>query len=389
MNKPSSSVLVIMSAIAFGTVGACVPIVTPEILVSLIQQGIITPRQMSYIIACEMTGATLATFGISIVLPRVNWRIAGICFALLALIMDISSIFSSSGSSLALVRFLAGVSEGSLLALAVACISGTAAPERVMGIFIAWNMCISTLVIRAIPSLTLHRGAGAGFFGLMGMAALALALSTQFPSRTLARRDEDGNRLTIDKSRNATILVNLFGTLVFFSSLGAVWPLLGLIGGSVGLDNGAVAAALGNATIAGIIGSLLSSALGIRLGRVVPLATGSVVILCLDIWLLTNPTASSIWLIAGLFMGSWIFCVPYYVGMVAAADPAGQAAAYSMAVQNCGLAVGPLLASIAMHGESYRGSIAIGAALCVSALALMLCAGDIARRRKPLTASPQ
>jgi len=75
---------------------------------------------------------------------------------------------------------------------------------------------------------------------------------------------------------------------------------------------------------------------------------------------------------AVLFMASWVFLTPAYVGILAVADPQGRAAAFGMTTQYGGLALGPALAALVNSDGRYLGSIVAGFILATAAAACMI-----------------
>jgi len=74
------------------------------------------------------------------------------------------------------------------------------------------------------------------------------------------------------------------------------------------------------------------------------------------------------------FMFWWIFAVPYFLGLLAALDPSGGLAAFSVAMQTCGLALGQALSAIIVGIATYSATIYAGIAFVVIALLVMLTA---------------
>jgi predicted MFS family arabinose efflux permease len=78
--------------------------------------------------------------------------------------------------------------------------------------------------------------------------------------------------------------------------------------------------------------------------------------------------------VALLFMFSWMFTLPYFVGAVAALDTTGKSATLSIAFQTGGLMMGPLISGLMLSatGNDYGLLPYLGVGLLIGCIALVL-----------------
>ena len=245
------------------------------------------------------------------------------------------------------------------------------APARSFALSMALNLSVSALGFDLLPKLVEFYGAPSLYYGLAGLAAPGLLLSPWL--RTV--RDERGARQTaasLHSGPTAPMAVALFAALALFTASGAVWSVVGRVGLEVGLTEARVGAALGGATLTGIIAGLLASWIGGRLSR-------PAMFLALSTLLLAAAMAGFTFLrghvafplLTDAMMGGYVFAAPFYLGVVARLDPTGKLAAAFIAVQFAGLALGPALAAPFLSSEIYS-VFWMGAGLCAVALPLVL-----------------
>jgi predicted MFS family arabinose efflux permease len=88
---------------------------------------------------------------------------------------------------------------------------------------------------------------------------------------------------------------------------------------------------------------------------------------------------------AMVFMASWMFLVPSYMGILAAADPAGRAAAFSLATQYGGLALGAGLANLLVRNDETHAILLLAGLLFGAALTMVICADHITSANAPIS----
>jgi len=173
------------------------------------------------------------------------------------------------------------------------------------------------------------------------------------------------------------VAVGLAGNVVFFTGVGSIWPLMVRLASNINVPLSTAAKILGGATLAGIVGALFAAWLALRYSRRTLLSGGTVLIVASVVALGNARDAVSFACSTMLFMGSWIFLVPPYVSILALADRLGRAAAFAMATQYGGLALGPILAALISGNGQYSPALVLGGSLAVFAALLMVYADRV------------
>jgi predicted MFS family arabinose efflux permease len=371
-------------AIALGLTGSTVTVVLPGILAEAVRSG----RAASAILSAEMLGATLSTALLSPFLDRTNRRVAAILAVCIALLGDVLSTQLVSTELLAAVRLAAGVAEGAVLALAVAYVAVSKLPERNIGFFVASNLLTSTVIIRLLPSIAAILGGHGGFAALALLSTVSLVSAVALPPDRDRRKSsslDHGKSGAIGRSGDVSRLAigaGLVGNIVLFTGAGSVWPSIGAFAALIKIPLGTVTHVLSDATLAGLAGALAASWVGAVCARRAPLTAGTLLMLMSFVMLGTARGTAGLAAAAMLFMMSWIFVVPFYVGILAAADPQGRAAAFSMATQYGGMALGASLAGILGAHDRALPVLTAGAALVIAALLMMWLANVLVARRQ-------
>lgn len=375
----------VIPAIVLGLTGSAVSVVLPGITAEAVPTG----RVANGIISVEMLGATLATALLSPLLGRTNRRAAALVAALVALASDLLSIRVTTTETLVIARLLAGLAEGTALALGVAYVAVSEAAERNLGLFVAANLLTATLILRILPFVAAALGQRSAFLPLAVLAALSLVAATSLPSegdRTNPVAVVHGDAASADMPSGISGLAigaGLAGNIVLAAGGGTVWPAMAALGSMIHVPLATTAHILGDATMAGLAGALLAAWAASMCTRQVALTAGTLGILVSLIVLGSSDGEIGFTVAAMLFMASWIFVVPFYVAVLAAADPAGRAAAFSMATQYGGLALGASVAGLLSGRGRDFPILASGGALIVLALLLMSIANRMVGRCQP------
>jgi MFS family permease len=340
-----------------------------------------SPTDAASVVSSEMLGMTVSTGVMAFFVQRFDRRKLAIFVLLLVALANTGSLFLNSLSALFTLRCVAGIGEGALISLVAAALGGTATPARNFAIFMAANMFLSAVLFRAMPVLVQSYGMSGVFSVLLVLVAVAAFFLPFFPSKAItegvhkAGEEEDvaPNRAML------TAAIALGGFLAFFVSLGIVWPLFPQFAERLDVAPSTVAAALSNATIAGLAAALIASFIGSKFGDRAPLIAGALVLLGS---MLAIPTAGSglFALAAAALMGGWMFSAPYCMATLAAADSTGRAVAFSMSLQFLGLTIGPMIGvNVNSSGTGFE-AIWLGISIMLIAASLIVYAASKLRR---------
>lgn len=383
MNSPRGFRSSIAPVIVLGLTGSVVTLVLPAILAETLPGSNLVSR----LVAVEMFGATVATACLSPFLALTNRRHLAIVAAIAATILDMISTQTLLAAPLEFVRCAAGLAEGTVLALSVAYVASSEAPERNLALFVATNLSTATVILKLLPATVAIAGHRGPFSLFVALATLSTLASLVIPDRgkasvdrsvAMARSRSDARRRV---SRWA-VTVGLLAFVALAAGAGSVWPSLVRFASAIDLPVDAVTRILGDATFAGIAGALLAAWLGAICTRRTVVALGTLAMLGSVTGLGDARDTVGFACCAMVFMASWMFLVPSYMGALAAADSEGRAAAFSLATQYGGLALGAGLANFFVRSGQNRPILLVGGLLFAVAMVMVIYADRVAMSKR-------
>lgn len=241
----------------------------------------------------------------------------------IALLAHTISILASSYALLLLLRLLAGIGEGCLLAAITAVLASSMDPDRryaqVTAATVAFQACLLALIPWWIPDYT-HTQV---------FAALAIVTLLLAPMVFLLPRDRPDKKSVENAfglgGTHAYILV--VATAIWTNGSGAMWAFSVAIGAGTTLDSQQVGTAVGFSTMGGIVGGIVAAWVGRRWGRFSPLLWAMVVNV-IAVYFLVH-AASGIVFVVSLATATFctFFVYPYLLAAAAELDSLGGCAA--------------------------------------------------------------
>ncbi|WP_258566427.1 MFS transporter [Leucobacter luti] len=166
-----------------------------------------------------------------------------------------------------------GAGVGAAISTSGAAIAALRNPNRVSATSGLVNRVLITLVLAVIPLIGITQGTVFGALALISLAGLTLARWLP-DSPEHAEPVDVTTSLAIAEPRRITVAG--FAILLVFPLWGtsedAIWTMAPVLGDAVGLDEQGLGFALSLAAAGGILGMLLVSICGARIGRAAPLA---------------------------------------------------------------------------------------------------------------------
>jgi predicted MFS family arabinose efflux permease len=373
---PSDSKVHAVAMLVVGLAAGAAIVVLPGVLSAFVAAGEVTAPQSSRIGAFELGGITIFMFGSGFLLNKFDRRRIAF-FSVLAIVIGQSiSAWPHSIEFLSVTRLCVGLAEGVLIATVTAAIASSASPERLFALWFSMNLVMSAAFFAALPQLLSMGQVKGVMFALAGLAVIAASALPWFPRRAPVATPmvtTSGRGAAAPHDHLLPAILAMSASLILFTAIGALWPLMPQIGHASGVDVAVVTRALSAASFAGVASGLITSWLGVRLGRKTPVIVGTLGLSTAVISLLS--TGGPIFAFAAIsFMAWWIFNGTYYLGVLSALDRSGRLATLTFGIQFLGLTVGQFLSAILLQGGSYRELITVGASLSLAALLLMVMA---------------
>ena len=356
--------------------------IMPAIVSGLIDSLHFSARDAGRVGSANMFGAALGALASVWLAQRFPWRRLATGALCGLIIVDLLSLLLSHPAPLIAARLLHGMIGGLLVGTAFLVISRTRVPERTFGVLVFVQYGLGGLGLALLPHLVAVAGSQVLFLVLVAFSLVTLGMLPFLGPYTAAPPVAVAARPQAAGGTPPMLVVALLAVLLFQAGNMALMAYIIELGRAFGLSTGGISATLGVANWIGVLGTVLVVVMGLRAGRVRPLAVALVAAVA--------GTAAFHWSgVVALFVAAnivttvaWAFCVPYLLGMCAAFDRTGRAATLASFFSKIGLASGPFVAS-QLVGRGDWGLIinCSTGALAASAVLALLAAGFLDRSR--------
>jgi MFS family permease len=218
-----------------------------------------------------------------------------------------------------------GAGVGAAISTSGAAIAALRNPNRVSATSGLVNRVLITIVLAVIPIIGITQGSVFGALALISLVGLGLAVWLP-ESPEHAEPVDVTSSLQIAEPRRITIagIVVLLVFPLWGTSEDAIWTMAPVLGEAVGLGEQPLGFTLSLAAAGGIVGMLIVTVFGNRIGRAVPLAVALVVGGALKIWI---GFAGDPVLLAVLIIGVntvYAFAFALYIATAAGLDARGR-----------------------------------------------------------------
>jgi MFS transporter, DHA1 family, inner membrane transport protein len=363
--------------------------ILPAIVSGLVEGLHFSASQAGRIAASNVYGAAAGAFFAVLVVRRIPWRRAAV-FLLCGLIAcDLTSTMIHSAGWLTVLRFLHGLTGGLLVGISYGVFSRVRSPDRCFGALMVVQASLGGLGAMFLPRLVPVYGAQILFFAMAALSIGSLILLPflpQYPAHVISMVKPAPGIVPPPRgtaSWEIALVIALLAVFFFQAGNSAVFAYMIELGRAGGLGLGYITTTLGVSNWIATVGAMLVIAFGTRWGRTLPIGVGTLAAL------VGNAAfhASSIpFVYAAANVASAItqyFALPYLLGLCAAFDRSGRAAALAGLFSKLGLATGPLAASFLVEGSSAYGSVVN---LSIATLAISAVFGIVAARRADVRA---
>jgi MFS family permease len=345
------------AALWIGSVGLLILGLQPVLLGALFNEHRINLDELGLVATAEIIaigiGSAVATMLFSTRHLRVKSAILLVALAALNAAMS----FSETPNAILLVRTLAGVVEGGMVAVSIELIARSRHAERVGGIFVALQTLAQCVLVFGLGKWVIHTtdagatGANAGFLVLAAVSLASVVLATLVPAEYGALPKQKGS---MDGVLTLRSILTLLGIFAFFMFVGAIWAFLEPIGGQNGIDSQTVAFMVSASLAAQVVGALAATWLQAHISYRAAILACSLLGLAASVVLGIGPTLAQFWgavLVIGFI---WMFVIPFMIGQTVDADSSRSTALLIPAAQLFGAALGPLAASMLVVGDDAR-----------------------------------
>lgn len=373
--------------IAIGVAGGFTTVILPLIVsAASVEHGLAAGSGMA---SSEMGGVAVGALIYGFLVAKHDKRLLAASAALVAAAANAITVIAEPISTLFVLRFIAGLGGGGLLATFAAAAGTSPKPDRLFGLFLSCAFISATVGFKLLTPLTETYGLSSIFLTMVLVDLLMILISLGLPGRPspIANTESETSDAP-EQPLNIPVVFALLGILSFFIGIGGIWPMIPEVGKSLGVHSSTVASVLASASLAAIAGALTAAALGDRIGRLIPLAIGLSGV-ALSLLTLAITDSGALFSVAPLtLLFAWNFSLPYLMGVLAALDKTGRAVAFNMTLQYFGFSVGPMLAAALIGAVGIKAALWAGVITTLAALSFYAAGLRLAAQKKaPATIS--
>ncbi len=353
VNHPIS----IAATIYLSVIGAAVFIVQPGFFQGLVTLLGFDEQQAGYVASIEVWGIAFSCVFLAMGGHRFSWK-GILSFSIILFVAgNIFSVFTSQITSFSLLRFVTGVGAGGLVGLTFTIIGLTRFADRNFGYLIMAVLTYGALGLWAMPML----------FDLIGLDGVLLLFALfgasggwclkWIPNSGQEQLQVEADAVDLGRVSQIVAVVAMF---TYFFAQGVIWAYLFLIGVDGGVSEQGVANGLMVSQFFGIAGAMVPVVLGIRFGRISPLAVGILGGAAILFLLLEPFNAFLFALIVSVYNFAWNTTHPFLLGAMASFDKNGRVVVYAVAAQMLGLATGPAVGALVLGEGHYVNVVLTG-----------------------------
>lgn len=306
---------------------------------------------------------------------RLSWRVISALSSALVVGAILCVLRDPSYDVLLAIMALAGAGTGALYALAMTIFGDSSQPERAFGFKLGIETVPGALLLIVLPVAVAPVW---GFEGMLITITIAIAMVVMgiLPLPWVPRRSERhleacGTAVRIASAESRTIVwLSLVASLVFLTGIMSVWAFLELMGKKTGLASDTIGMVLALGFLINAGGGFIASAIGLKVGRFMPVA---VVILAELLGLVALAQFSSLTTyVAGVicFLFSIGFVLAYTFGVMAEFDLSGKLVALGALCLSLGAAFGPAIGGFLIEAFGYSAVLMFSGACSVAVLVI-------------------
>ena len=222
-----------------------------------------------------------------------------------------------------------------------------------------------------------------GFAVLAGISLLPCALAFFLPGRLQPLRSATAYAMRWSIVKVLPLAI----AFLQMAAIGSLWAYLEPLGTAVGFDAKGAQTVISGVLAMQVVGGLAAIFAVRRIGAKPTLTVGAAILagVAFAVHQLAPGSLVSFAVLLAAFGFTWLFIMPFQIGLAFLIDPSGRVAVLVPAMQLMGSAIGPLIASFTVQGDAAGPVPLVSVAFAVLA-AMMLLSG---RRHLSTGAVPQ
>lgn len=230
-------------------------------------------------------------------------------------------------------------------------------PDRLFAVYYGVGVFAACIGLLLAPELVGRLGIHAAYASFGCAALLALLVVPLYPQQSVSQSAQPGLEVAaVPLAARAGGSLILLALLVNYAFNGGIWMYFERIGSALRMGPEQLGLVLSAGTLLGLLGSLVSVALGTRLGRFVPIAIGHVLSM-VSVALLQGGSMGGFYAAAALLNVAITLLTPYCLGELALTDRDGRMALLGTFALLAGYGLGPALISTLLRGQDFQSAL--------------------------------
>ncbi len=352
------------AAMILGIAGIAIFPIVPLLVGAMVDHLELTPQQSGFVASADIIGMAIGSFIAATWIHKFDLRYSAKIALSTIVLTNLLCTMTTGFQELLGLRLLAGVAEGTCLALTYAILGASSKADRNYGFFIAAAMIYGAVNVYIASALTQKFGAFVYFLDLTIIAMIAGICVNSLPRSILAQVNETdtlgSNSQGLASPLNLGIFSLLTLNLVYFTGQGSLWAYLERIGVAHSITLEKISATLSLSLIAAVIGALIATAASSHISRAAAFGSSALVALFCVLFLIWNITDLTFLLAVCIWNFAINFSHPFLLGYMSSIDKSGRCVVVSAALQTSGMGIGPALASIVISGPMYFNVLLLG-----------------------------
>ncbi len=363
------SIASIATAMWLGTAALMVLGIQPILLAALVAENRISDAQLGRLATVEVLAIAAASAVGAALFRSGSMRLRAALLSALLGAVDLASCFAHDALGLFVLRFLAGGFEGLLLGCTIVILTRTASPDRVNGIFLAFQTIPQALAALVLPIYLIPRsGSSAGFVILAALALSGVALTPLLP------RTSGGSRGPRREENRAgewiwtgEVLCVLLAMTLQTAGIGACMEYIAQLATLHGFSPRIVGLATSGNLMVQVVGAFIVVAVAWRLPSSAALIVGAAAQAGMALAFPAMPTGGAYVFMACLFGLFLLALGPFQVAWLIRIEPTRRVALLITPITLVGWSLGPFVASFWVSPQSSDPAFQVAALLFVAA----------------------
>lgn len=363
-------------------IGALISSTMPMVIGTMAETFPFSESQLGDVMAVFNLTFTLIAIASLFFVRRINWKFAAFLASAISTAALFAVTLTDTYQSIMMLFGVMGIGLGGLYALGMAVMGDSDNPDRAFGLKLGLEAFPATLLLFALPVLVIPAYGFTGMAYAMAATCLVIGLfSGMLPSRgvkndamlsaQLANTDKTATAGAKPSATPLTLsLLNLTGSIVFFSGILATWAFLEIIGTDKGIPVDKVGVVLALAMISSAVGAFVAAWLGNKIGRILPVIV-IVIVNLVSLAILWQSTSLMSFAVGTIL---YIFCVnyglAYFFGLSAEVDLSGRFVVLSATTLSLGGVIGPAIGGRLMEAQGFATVLAFSAICSLLCLAI-------------------